>query len=590
MMDRGELEIMHASSFTTGSSWGRGIDLQIMTAVTPNDDLFQFWVKNTPAINTPADLQGRIFATVGNSVLHYLAVEFLNAFSLTNVTLWTNMTTSNFARMWPLVDGMIFANIPFFSQYGGRSLMSASMLGTWRKGYAFTLSVRRDFGLQHPEAITKVVDSMLLLGNGFMDFVAGTANQSMWGLNGTLLPTLLQYTYGYVNATSYAQLKAFGVANPREIFPTTLLPYLQKDGIYSSLMAAYMDFNFRTKNFIKPVALADERPYLNRTYFDLAVASNRTLNDFPALQSWTPLPVVPPFVCPNITNATFTAPVALDVRPRVTSTLNCKWIINIPEGAEGLILHFKYLFIQSQDFFVVETTRPSSSSPTLLASLVGEFKPSISNLPPPISVLGSNLTLRVSFDTIFANPVGLPPEQGFVVEVLPITSSSDKCLNGCGNGGKCLPSGECLCPPAKYGADCSGSFCMGTKTMSDDEGVISHGSGNYKSFADCRWTISPSLTSSSPSSSGEKGIVMTLNSFDLETGFDFLRIYQGSSFNSSNLILSFPFASAGMVISTGLPSVSLQLKTDGYITRSGFNISYSLAPFTNCSSALFPHL
>eukprot|EP01098_Paradermamoeba_levis_P013370 TRINITY_DN6087_c0_g6_i1.p1 TRINITY_DN6087_c0_g6~~TRINITY_DN6087_c0_g6_i1.p1 ORF type:complete len:253 (+),score=55.46 TRINITY_DN6087_c0_g6_i1:298-1056(+) len=180
MMDRGEMEIFHASSFTTGSSWARGIDLQILTAVSPTDDQFQVFVKNNPAINSPADLQGRTLAVIGNSILHYLAVEFINAFSLTNVTLWTNMTTATLSKTWQAVDAVVFptSTLSFFTANGGRTFLSSSVFGLWRKGYANTLSVRRDFGLQHTKAVSTILHYLVLLDNAMMNIAAGVVDES----------------------------------------------------------------------------------------------------------------------------------------------------------------------------------------------------------------------------------------------------------------------------------------------------------------------------------------------------------------------------------------------------------------------------
>ncbi len=111
--------------------------------------------------------------------------------------------------------------------------------------------------------------------------------------------------------------------------------------------------------------------------------------------------------------------------------------------------------------------------------------------------------------------------------------------------------------------------CFGT--LYDDGGV-----SNYSNNTNSTVIISPT---------GASNVVLNFTSFNFESGYDYLHIYDGPN-TSSNLIGSYDgnsLPNGGTIVSTG-SSITLRQETDVYVAESGFELSWS-CNFANTAPA-----
>lgn len=116
------------------------------------------------------------------------------------------------------------------------------------------------------------------------------------------------------------------------------------------------------------------------------------------------------------------------------------------------------------------------------------------------------------------------------------------------------------------------SYCSGTTTITTTSGTFSDGSGanNYADDSDCKWLIQPS---------GASSITLNFTSFDTESGYDFVKVYDGST-TSASLLGSFSGGSIpSSVTSTG--GTMLVHFTSDYSNNAGGWV----ASFTSVSSS-----
>ncbi|MBL7805713.1 MAG: hypothetical protein JNL02_18360 [Saprospiraceae bacterium] len=190
-----------------------------------------------------------------------------------------------------------------------------------------------------------------------------------------------------------------------------------------------------------------------------------------------------------------------------------------------------------------------------------------------------------------------------------LSCKKDKCADQyCLNGGDCV-DGTCKCPTGYTGEHCEtqittpgykcvngncnyvsddadfntlsdcqsvcsnggggggGSSCSGNTALTSCSGTISDGSGNspYSNGAYCSWSISPANATS---------VTLNFSSFDTESGYDYVRIYDGPS-ASSPLIGTY----SGGVIPAPVTAYSgkmyIVFTSDDSFTYQGWSATYS---------------
>ncbi len=122
------------------------------------------------------------------------------------------------------------------------------------------------------------------------------------------------------------------------------------------------------------------------------------------------------------------------------------------------------------------------------------------------------------------------------------------------------------------------SFILGVTTNNTENGCTgilydSGGDGNYQDNTDYTVTIAPP---------GANSVTLTFNSFDFESGYDYLYIYDGPS-SASPQVGGSPFdgttlPGGGTITSSG-SSITIRQTTDGGLTRPGFELEW-LANYT----------
>ena len=113
--------------------------------------------------------------------------------------------------------------------------------------------------------------------------------------------------------------------------------------------------------------------------------------------------------------------------------------------------------------------------------------------------------------------------------------------------------------------------CSGASTLTAGSGTISDGSGSnyYSNSQNCSWLIQPSSGGS---------ITLDFTSFDTESGYDYVRVYDGNSAYSS-LLGTYSGSSIPSSITSSGSSLYITFTTDGSVTREGFEIYYSSCSF-----------
>ena len=111
--------------------------------------------------------------------------------------------------------------------------------------------------------------------------------------------------------------------------------------------------------------------------------------------------------------------------------------------------------------------------------------------------------------------------------------------------------------------------CSGTLTLTAGSGTITDGPGSYSNNQNCSWLIQPT-----------SGGVITLDftSFDLESNYDYLTIYEGTNSYGSYL-RRYTGSSLPSSLTSSSSSLFVRFTTDGSATRSGFELNYSSCTF-----------
>lgn len=110
------------------------------------------------------------------------------------------------------------------------------------------------------------------------------------------------------------------------------------------------------------------------------------------------------------------------------------------------------------------------------------------------------------------------------------------------------------------------SFCSGTTTLTSNTGTISDGSGNnnYNNHANCKWLIKPT---------GAGSVKLTFTAFDTESGYDFVKVYNGET-TSSPLLGSFSGSTIPAAVTATSGKMLVVFTSDNTQVKQGFAATY----------------
>ncbi|XP_050048964.1 attractin-like protein 1 isoform X1 [Dermacentor andersoni] len=147
--------------------------------------------------------------------------------------------------------------------------------------------------------------------------------------------------------------------------------------------------------------------------------------------------------------------------------------------------------------------------------------------------------------------------------------------------GNCTGDGRCLCYPGWQGPGCQ--RCGGRVRVTEPNGVITNGIGNYSKDMKCTWLIESGIHNAT--------IRFEFTHFETECGWDHLYVYDGDSMFApmvaaySGLLLSKGSSTKLPEIVTHSGSAFVHFYSDAVYNMSGFNLTYSVNGCShNCSS------
>jgi Zn-dependent metalloprotease len=123
------------------------------------------------------------------------------------------------------------------------------------------------------------------------------------------------------------------------------------------------------------------------------------------------------------------------------------------------------------------------------------------------------------------------------------------------------------------------AFCNGGQTLTTQTGTFSDGSGasNYANNAFCYWKIAPA---------GANDITLNFTTFDTESGYDGVIVYDGESVNDPILLDWTGTTLPPATTSTG-DKMLIVFTSDATVTQSGFEANYTISGGnTFCSTAI----
>jgi hypothetical protein len=123
-------------------------------------------------------------------------------------------------------------------------------------------------------------------------------------------------------------------------------------------------------------------------------------------------------------------------------------------------------------------------------------------------------------------------------------------------------------------------YCQGTTILTAPSGTITDGSGNsdYTNRANCRWLIQPP---------GATRIELTFSSFNTESGYDFVKVYDGAT-TSAPLLGSYSGTTLPPVLRSSGGSLLIVFTSDSSITRAGWSASYTSTISTSLPTEATP--
>ena len=201
---------------------------------------------------------------------------------------------------------------------------------------------------------------------------------------------------------------------------------------------------------------------------------------------------------------------------------DCKWLIS-NTSAKSITLTFKS-FSTEKNYDYVYVYDGSSASSTLLGKYSG------TTLPSAVTSTGNSLFINFKSD---ASTTSSGWEATYVM-TFPSTTTT--------------------------------SGCSGTTTLTTSTGTFNDGSGtsNYTDDAACKWLIQPT---------GASTVTLSFSSFDLESGYDFVKVYDGTT-TSSTLLGSYSGSTIPSAISSTGSSMLVYFTSDYMETGAGFSASY----------------
>lgn len=113
----------------------------------------------------------------------------------------------------------------------------------------------------------------------------------------------------------------------------------------------------------------------------------------------------------------------------------------------------------------------------------------------------------------------------------------------------------------------SSAYCSGTVNLTASSGTFTDGSGSsdYNDYSDCKWLIEPS---------GATSITLDFTSFDTETDYDFVYVYDGST-TSATLLGSFSGSTPPASLTSSGGIMLVHFTSDEIETALGWSASYT---------------
>jgi hypothetical protein len=231
------------------------------------------------------------------------------------------------------------------------------------------------------------------------------------------------------------------------------------------------------------------------------------------------------------------------------NSMSCSWLVSVP-GARSITFDVREFATESSYDYLTVYEGTSASGRQL-----GRF--SGSSLPGRMIANGSALFVTWTTDSSVVYP-------GFRADY---TASFESCANGIDDDGDmqidCADS-ECASNEA-----CTAVPCGGNVTRSVATGRIQDGSGagNYTSNMSCSWTITVP---------GASSIALSFSQFQSESGFDYIRVYRGTSASGTRVLEHAGSSVPGAATVMG-DSMFVTWTTDGSVVYGGFIADYTAA-------------
>jgi hypothetical protein len=228
--------------------------------------------------------------------------------------------------------------------------------------------------------------------------------------------------------------------------------------------------------------------------------------------------------------------------------MNCTWIIE-PSGAQQIMLQFEQLSLESGYDYI------DIIADGVNLRLTGTQLPDALTLNSPVVVqlLTDSSVESQGFEAMYA-AIGVSPTN------LPNVSDSAPTLQ---------PS---IGP----------TTCMNRDlfTLTDDFGTLTDGDSLYSPNMNCTWQILPLKAQRSDLSRSTDTIVLTINTIEIESGYDFLNVYDAPWADPSRLMRSLTGRVAPPELLSASGSMTVEFLSDRSIQYSGFSATYMC---TSCS-------
>ena len=106
-----------------------------------------------------------------------------------------------------------------------------------------------------------------------------------------------------------------------------------------------------------------------------------------------------------------------------------------------------------------------------------------------------------------------------------------------------------------------GAPCSGSVQLTAASGVLTDGSGPYSANANCEWMIT---------TTPGRHIVLIFDLFNLEAGYDFVRVYDGTT-----LVVSLTGSTLPFPVTSSSNAVTVKFNADSSVHNSGFSLTYT---------------